>query len=573
MLREGVLILIVLTGCYNSVEAFDEAYMSLLSLSNWLLSVQDGSGVFNVPYSQEFPGYKDALILGYAAMVLLDVYKLTHSPEYLEAANKTLNLLLGWQTREGGWPDHTKFGMEGIFYPLMAYSKYKIYTGSSTYDNVTLKAAYRLLSLIKSSGVRYVFEAGEYCYALHLAWEATGNPEVRESAVDVLSLIVESFDGEAGAWNTDLGGNGPAGIWDAVLPALPLLNSGNDTLRAMAAKSREWAYENLRSVELGGYKACIVTSEVVVTLEAYIDIENTYTHFTAEYLILSSILGHNSSLEALNWLLAMQSDEGGFYYRKTYTGVTDERVYLWDSLWAGFGLVVFLNKMGRQYYQDSRMKLLTEVEGFERAGVWVNDTLKLISEADVLLGDGLIPAALQKLSQAINELNKSHNAFTEISRFENMTVDMDRRGCNVSHLSAIVSKCWKLYNRGMLNEATIIARQGVVEAERAEVEARAAARARIDRASQAVSKALKYGVRVDMAECYLSIAFSSYYEGNYTSAIKYAEMAEELAMDRLNSRLNTLKYLLTLAVGAFAVTLILIFQRRRSPKQPSPTDC
>ncbi len=571
MFREGLLIIIVLTGYFNGVEAVDEAYMSLISLSNWLLSVQDDTGLFNTLYSREYPCYRDALILGYAAMVLLEVYRLTRSPEYLDAANKTLSLLLEWQSGEGGWPGHTKFGMEGIFYPLMAYSKYKIYTGSGIYDNVTLKAALRLSNLIRRKGVKYVFEAGEYCYALQLAWEATGNPEVRESAADVLSLIVESFDGEAGAWNTDLNGNGPAGIWDAALPALPLLNSGNDTLKAMAAKSMEWAYENLRSAELGGYRACIVTSEVVVTLEAYMDVENTYTHFTAEYLILSSILGHNSSLEALNWLLGMQSDEGGFYYRKTYTGVADERIYLWDSLWAGFGLVVFLNRMGGVYYHDFRVKLLGEVDRLKRAGLWVNDTLKLISEADSLLREGLIPSALQKLGQAAGELNKSYNAFTEISRFENMTVDMDMRGCNVSHLYAMVSKCWKLYNRGMLHEATMIVRQGVIEAERAEGEARAAARARIERASQAVSKALKYGVRVDMAECYLSIAFSSYYEGKYTSAIGYAKMAEDLAMDRLNSRINTLKYLLTLSAGAFTLTLILVSRRRgrRPPNQPA----
>ncbi len=571
-MKEGVLILILIASSYNGAEVVDKAYSSLLSLSNWLLSVQDSSGMFNVLYSQEFPNYKDALILGYAAMILLDAYKLTQVPEYMEAANRTLRLLTEWQTEEGGWPSHTKFNMEGIFYPLMAYSKYKMYTGSGAYENSTLKAALRLSNLIKSIGVKYVFEAGEYCYALQLAWMATGNPEVQASAEEILGLIVESFDVEAGAWNTDVYGNGPAGIWDAVLPALPLLNSGNAILKGIAAKSMEWAYKNLRSVELGGYRACIVTSEIVVTLEAYIDVENTYTHFTAEYLILSSTLGHNSSLEALNWLLEMQSDEGGFYYKRTYTGVRDERIYLWDSLWAGFGLVVFLNRMGDQYYQNSRSKLLAEVDRLRRIGVWVNDTLKLIAEADSLLGEGLIHSAFQMLEQSYDKLNRSYEAFIEIGRFENLTVDMDSRGCNVSHLFAMVGKCWKLYNLGMMYEAVTIARQGMFEAERVEAEARTAARNIIDQASQAISKALRYRVKVDMAECYLSIAFSSYYEGNYTHAIKYARMAEELAMERLKSRLNTLKYLLTLAIGALAVTLTLGFRRgRKHPKESQPT--
>ena len=570
---------------------FDESIMqSLIKTGNWLLFHQNPDGSFSVSMDHVSPGYQDALLLGCAAIILLDTYRLTREPSYLEAAERTLDLLVEWQQGDGSWGARTHYTVGGVYYPLAAFAKHEIYTKSGRYVEPLHLAAQKLISSVGEwqPKIQYTFEVGEYTYVLLLAWRATGEEDYRVVAERWIYFLSSkaAFDHGQGAWNTLISGVGPQGMWDAALPALPLLVIEDEVLFSLANKSARWALKKLTAGEPGAFVAATeVPSHQRALVDAvYTDTTNAYPHFSGEFLLLATILGLKEEAESTAiWLMSMQAPSGGFYFRKHPDGSIDDRVFLWDSFWAFFGLYEYLMRRLREV---ARLKLSAVEEEISQVASQGADT----SVARDLLGEALIALGeedyveVMRLADSINRsLSESLAAFIELGAAENILRRAENEGVNVTDLRSSLSTAKGAYLAGNYTQALELARAVFTAANLSLSELRRQAESAVLEAKAAVEQAASLGINVSSAQSYLAMAEDALSVNLFSEAIRMAAVARDLALASMGTAppptqagglsLGALAIPLAVAAGAAAVAVSLALLRRKpTPKEVKPLE-
>jgi len=557
-----------------------EVFASLERAGNWLMSNQNPDGTFSVQMDHVTPGYQDALLLGCAAMMLLDTYRLTKNATYLEAAERTLDLLTEWQQGDGSWGSRTHYTVGGVYYPIAAFAKHELYTHSGRYTEPLRMAVDKLISSVGewNPKVHYIFEVGEYAYALLLAWRATGEEDyadVAESWIDFLTSR-SAFDHSWGAWNTLVSGVGPQGMWDAVLPTLPLLLVEDDDLLSLANESAQYALKRLSSDEPGAFVASAVVSgsEGALLDDVYTDTENAYTHFSGEFLLLATIVGLDDQAErTAEWLMSMQSREGGFYFRRSPNGSIDDRIFLWDSFWAFFGLYEFLCK---RLVSVAEVKLYEAESAVGEVGASGADTSvaeNLLNRARQALQEEDYVEALLLAEQINGTLVESLTALESIYVAENLLREADRAGINVTDLRNSLSAAKEAYLSGNYTLTMEIARAVTKTANISVTQLRDQAKAMVMGAVAAIERAKSMGSDVSKAQAYLAVAEEALSSGLFSEAIRMAAVAKDLAEAAAEGgaseepQQSALKVVLPLAAaGGAAAGMGVILTRRRREK-------
>ncbi len=570
---------------------FDESIMqSLIRTGNWLLFHQNPDGTFSVSMDHVSPGYQDALLLGCAAIILLDTYRLTKEPAYLEAAERTLDLLVEWQQGDGSWGARTRYTVGGVYYPLAAFAKHEIYTKSGRYVEPLRLAAQKLISSVGEwqPKTQYVFEVGEYTYVLLLAWRATGEEDYRVVAERWIHFLSSraAFDHSQGAWNTFISGIGPQGMWDAALPALPLLVIEDEALFPLANKSARWALKKLSAGEPGAFVAAteVPPHRRALVDAVYTDTANAYSHFSGEFLLLATILGLEEEAESTaTWLMSMQAPSGGFYFRKHSDGSIDDRVFLWDSFWAFFGLYEYLM---RRLEEVARLKLSAveeEISLVASQGADTSVARELLDEAMTALGEEDYVEVL-RLTDSINRsLSESLDAFIELGAAESILRKAERGGVNVTDLQSSLSIAKGAYIAGNYTQALELARAVFTAANLSLSELRRQAESAVLEAKAAVEQAASLGIDVSSAQSYLAMAEDALSVELFSEAIHMAAVARDLALASMASAppptqagglgLGALAIPLAIAVGAAAVAISLALLRRKpTPREVKPLE-
>lgn len=552
----------------------EDLLMSIVRVADWLVNNQNPDGTFNLKMSYRNGYYQDALILGCAAIVLLDAYHITDDTRYLEAANLTLTLLAEWQELEGDWSSRSHYAAGGVYYPIMAFAKFQIYTNNDVFMENMLRAADSLIRLAEEKSIRhyYVFEMGERSYALLLVWKATNITRYKGVARRWIRFLEEeAFDHEAGAWNTRIDGKGPQGMWDAVLPALPLLASNYIVLRELANRSFFWALENLSSFEPGAYTPSSPAGEISLSDEVYRDEVNAYPHFVAEFLILASILGREAEArEAAEWLLSMQAPDGGFYFRKRPDGSIEREEYVWDSFWVAFGLYTYL-QMRMPEELGSLISLMTsEVQTAEFSGVDTTLCRYYLSMAQECLNLGKYLKALDYIQMANNTLASSRKTLETINEVESMISQAKMSGANVTEAENKLSQALEHYRSGDYEKGLELALEAEKIANLSLMEIKSEANRILNETRSLIDERAATGMNVTEAEILLEEAFRLFSQGNYSGAIEVAKMAQESAM-AVSSAGEGNKMIVTIGgiigVAALSTLGVLVFRRREARKR------
>ncbi len=555
-----------------------EIFVSLKRVGDWLVSHQNPDGTFSVQMDHVTPGYQDALLLGCAAIMLLDTYRLTKDATYLEAAERTLDLLAEWQQGDGSWGSRTHYTIGGVYYPIAAFAKHELYTHSGRYSEPLRMAVDKLISSVGewNPKVHYIFEVGEYAYALLLAWRATGEEEyanVAENWIDFLTSR-SAFDHGWGAWNTLVSGVGPQGMWDAALPTLPLLLVEDHDLLSLANESAHYALKKLSSGEPGAFVASagVPESERALLDDVYTDTENAYTHFSGEFLLLATIVGLDDEAErTAEWLMSMQSPEGGFYFRKAPNGSIDDRVFLWDTFWAFFGLYEFLCKRLGDVAKDKLYEAESAVSEVKDRGADTSVAENLLNRARQALQEGDSVEALLLIEQINGTLVESLSALDNIYTAEDLLREADRAGINVTDLRNSLSAAKEAYFSGNYTLAMEIARAVSKTANISLTQLRDQAEAMVMEAVAAIERAKSIGSDVGKAQTYLDMAEEAFSSGLFSEAIRMAAVAKDLAEAAAESwsseepQQSVLRVALPLAAagGAAAAGVAVILTRRR----------
>ncbi len=554
----------------------EDALNCILRAADWLVINQNPDGTFNLKMSPMHSEYQDALILGCAAIILLEAYQISDDLKYLEAANLTLSLLASWQEIDGDWSGHSRYAAGGVYYPIMAFAKFQIYTGSETYMDNMIGAAESLIKLAEEKSVRYyyVFEIGERSYALLLVWKATNISRYEKIANKwVRFLVEEAFDHEAGAWNTRIDGKGPQGMWDVTLPALPLLVSNYVTLRELANLSFYWALENLSSFEPGAYVPASPRGEMVLSNNVYRDQTNAYPHFVAEFLILATILGREKEArEAVEWLISMQAPDGGFYFRKSPDGSIDKRKYVWDSFWAVFGLYTYLQSEMPEKVGSLISKMASQVQEAETRGVNASIARNYLLLAQQSLDSKKYLKALSYIQKANSTLRASSEAFGTINEAKSLISSIKEKGVNVSEAELKLEEAIEAYNRGDYEACIELALSAKDLANSSLLQLKSEAYTVLEEVRAFLNETATAGFNLTEVEILFAEALRLYSEGNCTGAIELAKTTKEMAIEIINRREAEKKRLLTLFfIGitgtAIATTSIVILKRQKEKEK------
>ena len=567
----AALIFLVFSSSAEPVSTKTEDLLgALIKVADWLVANQNSDGTFNLKMNHLDPEYQDAFILGCAAIILLDTYQITGNARYLEAANLTLTLLSNWQDTDGDWSSHSRYISGGVYYPVVAFAKYQLYTNNNTFMDNIQKAAESLIRLKeKISPQSYVFEIGEGAYTLLLTWKVTNSSEYKEAADRLVSQLESKyFDYKAGAWNTRVDGKGPQGMWDAVLPALPLLVHEYPKLRRLANRSFYWAFRNLRSFEAGAYITCSPKGEVSLSDDIYRDTESVYSHFTAEFLVLASILGKEAG-ETANWLISMQAPDGGFYFRKSPDGSIDRREFVWDSFWAFFGLYTYLQRKLSRELESMISELSSEIRDAEKKGANVSLPKNLLEIANRKLSSEELFSALSYIQKANKTLQASLEAFERINEVQALIVSIEGCGVNVTEAKHELSLALEAYSVGDFENSTKFAAEAEKLANLSIVRTKSEVERILKEVESFLEDAISAGANITKAEVLLKDAKRAYSEGNYTKALELAESANESALEAISSAKSRKKEIFIGAIAATAVlsisvTAIIIWRRHTS---------
>ncbi|RLG53735.1 MAG: hypothetical protein DRO00_03140 [Thermoproteota archaeon] len=551
----------------------EDALNSILKVADWLVANQNLDGTFNLEMSHMHSEYQDAMILGCAAIVLLETYQITEDYKYLKAANLTLTLLANWQEIDGDWSSHSRYAAGGVYYPIMAFAKFQIYTGSDFFMDNMIRAAESLIKLAEEKSVRYyyVFEMGERSYALLLVWKATNISRYKKIANKwVRFLVEEAFDHKAGSWNTRIDGKGPQGMWDVVLPTLPLLVSNYVTLRELANLSFYWALENLSSFEPGAYVPASPRGEMVLSNDVYRDQTNAYPHFVAEFLILATVLGRDAEArEAVEWLISMQAPDGGFYFRKNPDGSIDKREYVWDSFWAFFGLHTYLQRKMPEELGSLISEMESQIQTAEAQGINTSIPRKYLMLAQESLNSEKYLKAMNCLQKANRTLKDSSEAFDTINEVKSLISSIKEKGANVSAAELKLGEAINAYNKGDYDACKELALNAENLANLSLLELKLEAFRVLEDVRAFLNETASTGLNLTEAEILFSEALKLYSEGNYTGAIELAKSARQMAIEALS--LTEAKKTRFLAVGiivsAIVSILSIVIWRRHEAKR------
>jgi len=564
-----VIISLALPIPFESMAGTEDLICSMIGVADWLVENQNPGGTFNLKMSDTHEDYQDALILGCAAIVLLDAYKITGDIKYLEAANLTLSLLSSWQEADGEWTSHSRYAAGGAYYPIIAFSKFKIYTNSSAYMDTTLKAADSLIEDEEGS-VRYfyIFEMGERSYALLLVWKATNISRYKSVVDGWVSFLQEAFNYKIGAWNTRVDGKGPQGMWDAVLPALPLLAYDYDKLRELANRSLCWATRNLKAFEAGAYIACSPRGEISLSDQVYRDKVNAYTHFTAEFLILASILGKEAEAEeAASWLISMQAPDGGFYFRKSPDGSVDRREYVWDSFWAFFGLYTYLQAKLSKELRNMICEISLEMKDAGEKGANTSLCEHYISIAEEKFNSGEYFTALDYVKMANKTLRSSVKTFEAINKAKFLIYSSKRVGVNVTRAERKLSLALEAYKKGDFESGLELALEAEDIVNSNLMEMKSEANRILEETEELLGEARDLGVNITEADVLLEEALKLYSEGNYSGSIELAKRAQDSARKSvILAKIRRTKKILGAILSIAIVSSLIFLLKRRSIK-------
>lgn len=565
--KEAVLILLTVLsiGLLPSGQQTLEGEAILVRTADWLVEHQNPNGTYTLNMTLENGEYQDAIALGCAAVILLEVYHITGDQSYLRCANNTLSLLAEWQNYNGGWSGHTFFTAEGTYYPLVAFSKYQLYTGDERYDVNIRMAARRLIYIVGRRYVEYpyVFELGEHIYAMLLAWMATGEDDYKAAADLWVETLVGEFDHDAGAWNTMLDGSGPQGMWDAAIPCLPLLVWDYPELRAQAEQALSWA--SSLEVAPGGYAASHPDGDMVIKAAKWSDRKRAYSHYTGEFLLLASVTGRfDLAGKAFSWLVQMQSPEGGFYFRSTLGGGVDERLFVWDTYWAFFGILTYLREMFRVKVEDMVLELndgLGMVEGL----VNTSTIASKIREAEDLLSAGRYFEAYQSVLEANESLRLLLDAYNVYKEGVENVSRLAETGVNLTAAYATLEESKRCLAAGDFDKAKEYAQLAAKQASDAVEAARREAEDKISMAKALLDQAAGLGLDVSEASYYVGMAEDSFNSAKYSLAIFYADQAvaklESLISSSQGGRLEFSGYMKFIIVPVAIVVIALLAYR------------
>ena len=560
-LAVAMLIILLIPNLTVSTLGESESILSsLIKVADWLVENQNPNGTFNLEMSHMHSEYQDALILGCASIVLLDAYKITENIKYLEAANLTLTLLTKWQEIDGDWSGHSRYAAGGVYYPIVAFAKFQIYTKTDVFMDNMLRAAENLIRQAEEKSMRYfyVFEMGERCYALLLVWKATNISRYWRIATRWVRLLEdEYFDFEVGAWNTRIDGRGPQGMWDAVLPALPLLVFKYVTLEKLANQSFFWALENLKSFEAGAYTPASRSGEMSLSNDVYRDQVNAYPHFTAEFLILAAILGKEAEAkEAADWLISMQAPDGGFYFRKKLDGSIDRREFVWDSFWAFFGLYAYLEMKMPTELGNMISKMESEIQSAEMRAVNTSLSKEYLSLALDSLNSEKYFKALNYIQMANSTLQASIKTFEIIEEVESMISCVRRMGANTTKAEWELSLALEAYNKGNYEMAEEHALKAKYLADLGLSEIKSEADRILKETGALLNETASAGINITEAEIIYEEALKLYSEGNYSGAIELSKIAQETAIQITNMAKKRTKIVTGLIVSTAILSAV-----------------
>ncbi len=537
----------------------------LIRTADWLSAHQNPNGTFTLNMTFENGEYQDVIVLGCAAVILLEVYHITGNKSYLQCANNTLSLIAEWQNYNGGWSGHTYFTAEGIYYPLVAFSKFKLYTGDERYDVNIKAAARRLIYIVGRRYVEYpyVFELGEHIYAMLLAWLATGEDDYKAAADLWVETLIGEFDYEAGAWNTMLDGSGPQGMWDASVPCLPLLVWDYPELMVQAEQALSWA--SSLEVAPGGYTASHPEGDMVIKAAKWSDRDRAYSHYTGEFLLLASVTGRfEEAGEAFSWLVQMQSPEGGFYFRSTLDGVVDKRLFVWDTYWAFIGILTYLRETLRVRVEEM-VGGLNEGLGVVEGVVNTSIVVSRIREAEDLLSKGRYFEAYRAASEANESLWLLLDAYGVYKECMENVSRLSETGVNLTGAYVALEESKRCLMSGDLEEARVYAQLACRQAGDAVMAARREAGDKIGRARLLMEQASSMGLDVSEVSYYVGMAEESFNSGKYSLAISYADQAivelESLISSSQGGGLGFTGYIRFLIVPAAVMAIVLLVYR------------
>ncbi len=582
-IRKGCLIVILvlffiqLCGQVYSQPLTSKAVESILRSANWLLENQGGNGGFMVQMASNVKK-NDPLILACASIVLLEAYKLSHEERFLYGANKTLQLLGNWQNSDGSWSDRSIFLAGGTYYPIASFAKYELYTGKLNYRPMLVKAVNYLINYTGKYGEKqpYIFELAEYTYAVLLAWRATNNTFYLETAEKWINTLIKGFNAKEGAWFTKIAwlGWGPQGMWDAALPALILTVYESNELRKCLNISIEWAYKHLLAFEGGAYKASFLYAPLIISGREVTDAVNAYPHFSAEFLILSSVLSDERADETVKWLLSMQAPNGGFFYLKKPNGEVENETFIWDTFWVVQGLCTYIDETYKRMASAELKNAEKVVKEAEEAEINVLKGKKYLSEALKAYEKLNYELSLNYTRAAIKTTIESRKAFrllkTATSYMENASII----GVNITRFEKEIEEARGKYGLGMYDEAIKKADETIKEIREAVNLRRNETLRVLKETENFIYNSMEKGGNFSIAKKHLEEAYKLFEEGRYTEARDLAEEARKAALQELKGERNMINIqslVLLLLTPTVVITLIFTLTRERWRRREKAT--
>ncbi len=565
------LILFQLIGQVYSQPLTFKTKESVLKSANWLLKNQEGNGEFKAPSARSVKE-NDPLILACASIVLLEAYKLSGEEVFLDGANKTLKLLRNWQNPDGSWSDRSVFLAGGTYYPIVSFAKYEIYTGKRSYRATLTKAVNYLINYAGERGEKqpYLFELAEYIYAVLLAWKATNNESYFKTAKKWISTLINGFNSRQGAWFTKKSvegvGWGPQGMWDAALPALIATVYEDDNLTKCLNTSIEWAYKHLLGFEKGAYKPSFLEAPLILSGKELTDTVNVYPHFSAEFLILSSILSDKRANETVEWLLSMQAPTGGFFYFKKPTGEIENETYIWDTFWVVQGLSIYLNEKCRR---EAYVKLKEAEEMVKEAekGTNVSQAEKYLIKALNAFKKMNYELSLNYSEAAIKEIEKSEEAYFLIKKAMLYLENTSAAGINTTTFREEIKKEKIKYDLGLFDETIKETNEIINQIREALDLKRNRTLKHLTEIKNLICNSTNQARNFTAAKKYLEEAYKFFKKGNYSEAEKYATKAEKSALQELKMKRNILNITILIPLIVIPLTVIALTRRKRGGKK------
>ncbi len=353
---------------------------SIVRNADFFMAMQDESGFIKIPADEYYGVAGDASLIGHAMSIRTYAWVLTGEAKYLESARKSAVFLAERQDEKGGWHHDAGYSLDAAQCVMEGFLTYERLSRDDRFHDVFVRAADRMISgtvtLEGAPLIGNLTECGEYAHFAFMAWKQSGLERHRRGAEAILKNIMDSFDEDAGYWNTAVEPEiGP--VMSALKPVLnpilrvavahsnmkgktiakisefmlPLVMKGHapqyslgmmdaesllDThdgslelprLRDQTARAIKWVETHCAGPVPGSLveSKAVPAADAVYPLSSINNSENASLWPTAAYLLALVGMKDRAAYEArarkvADWICSMQDDDGGLWTHQDASG-------------------------------------------------------------------------------------------------------------------------------------------------------------------------------------------------------------------------------------------------------------